>query len=46
MERWILVSGVVAIFLGLAVMGWHYQQQDNSARMCASAEAHCGERHF
>jgi hypothetical protein len=46
MERWILVGGVVAIFLGLAVMGWHYQVNDTSARMCDSAEAHCGERHF
>jgi hypothetical protein len=41
MERWVLIGGVVAMFLGLAVMGWHYQQRDNSARMCASAEAHC-----
>jgi hypothetical protein len=46
MERWILVGGVLTIFLGLAAMGWHYQQRDNAAQMCASAEAHCGERHF
>ena len=46
MERWILVCGVVAIFLGLAVMGWHYQVSDTSARACASAEAHCDDRHF
>ena len=43
MERWILVGGVVVIFLGLAMMGWHYQTDDHMARMCASAEAHCGE---
>lgn len=46
MERWILVGGVLAIFLGLAAMGWHYQQPDNAARMCTSAEAQCDERHM
>ena len=44
MERWILISGVVVIFLGLAVMGWHYQPKDAPARMCGNPEAHCGER--
>ena len=44
MERWILIGGVVAIFLGLAAMGWHFQQDNTDARICASAEAHCGER--
>jgi len=44
MERWILIGGVLAIFLGLAVMGWHYQPSDNNPRMCASAEAKCGEQ--
>ena len=44
MERWILIGGVVAIFLGLAAMGWHFQQNDNMERMCTSAEAQCGER--
>jgi len=45
MERWILVGGVTAIFLSLAVMGWHYQPSDNGTRMCANAEARCGEQH-
>lgn len=44
MERWILIGGVLAIFLGLAVMGWHYQPNDSNSRMCASAEARCGEQ--
>jgi hypothetical protein len=44
MERWVLVFGVIAIFLGLAAMGWHYQQGTNDARMCTSAEAQCDER--
>ncbi|HWU54050.1 MAG TPA: hypothetical protein VN175_01025 [Rhizomicrobium sp.] len=44
MERWILIGGVLVIFLGLAVMGWHYQPPEDKARMCTSAEAHCGER--
>jgi hypothetical protein len=46
MERWVLVGGVLAIFLGLAVMGWHYQQRDDGARMCDRAETHCGEQHM
>jgi len=46
MERWILVCGVVAIFLGLAVMGWHYQPKDSIPRACTSAEAQCDERHM
>jgi hypothetical protein len=44
MERWVLIGGVVAIFLGLAVMGWHFQQDRSDARICASAEAQSGER--
>ena len=44
MERWILIGGMVAIFLGLAAMGRHYQQPEDKARICTSAEAHCGER--
>ena len=44
MERWILIGGVIVIFLGLAAMGWHYEQPDNNARICASAEAKCGEQ--
>jgi len=46
MERWVLVGGVMAIFLGLAVMGWHYQQRDVIPGMCTSAEAQCDERHM
>jgi hypothetical protein len=44
MERWILVCGVVVIFLGLAVMGWHYQAHDDNARICSDPGADCGER--
>jgi len=44
MERWILIGGVIVIFLGLAAMGWHYEQPDNNARICASAEGKCGEQ--
>jgi hypothetical protein len=45
MERWFIVGFVVAIFMVLAAAGWHFHQknQDNT-QMCASAEAHCGER--
>lgn len=46
MERWILIGGVIAIFLGLAVMGWYFQPHDTAAHVCASAEAHCGGERF
>jgi hypothetical protein len=46
MERWVLIGGVLAIFLGLAAMGWHYQQRDDGSRMCDTAETHCGEQHM
>jgi hypothetical protein len=41
MERWVLIGGVIAIFLGLAVMGWHFQQPADDTNMCANSEAHC-----
>jgi hypothetical protein len=43
MERLVLVGSVIAIFLGLAVMGWHFQQDTNNTAMCTSADAHCDE---
>jgi len=45
MERWFIVGSVIAIFLVLAVAGWHFRQAtQSSTAMCASPEAHCGER--
>jgi hypothetical protein len=45
MERWFIVGSVIAIFLVLAVAGWHFQQTSQSSpAICASADAHCGER--
>ena len=45
MERWFIVGSVITIFLMLAVAGWHFQQISKvPAGICASAEAHCGER--
>jgi hypothetical protein len=41
MERWVLIGGVIAIFLGLAVMGWHFQGRTDTTNICANAEAHC-----
>jgi hypothetical protein len=46
MERWILICGVVVIFLGLAVMGWSYRPRDDHARICSDPAADCGERRF
>lgn len=43
MERWFIVGSVIAIFLVLAVAGWHFHQNARSnTAMCASADAHCG----
>jgi hypothetical protein len=45
MERWFIVGSVIAIFLVLAVAGWHFQQTGTPATaICASADAQCGER--
>jgi hypothetical protein len=45
MERWFIVGFVIAIFLVLAVAGWHFQQTNQSTTAaCASADAHCGEQ--
>jgi len=45
MERWFIVGSVIAIFLVLAVAGWHFQQENQSpAAVCASADAHCGDQ--
>jgi hypothetical protein len=42
--RRLIVVFVVCILLGLGVLGWHYHGTDSTAPMCASAEAHCGDR--
>jgi hypothetical protein len=47
MERWFIVCFVIAIFLGLAVAGWHFQQiNQTTTAACASPDAHCGEQRF
>jgi hypothetical protein len=47
MERWFIVCFVIAIFLGLAVVGWHFQQINQATTAaCASPDAHCGEQRF
>ena len=47
MERWFIVGSVIAIFLMLAVAGWHFQQSNQPPTgICASAAAHCGELRF
>ena len=44
MERWFIVGSVIAIFLMLAVAGWHFQgASPSSTGICGTAEAHCGE---
>jgi hypothetical protein len=45
MDRLIIVGFVVCILIGLAVAGWHFQPAPQDPEtMCASADAHCGER--
>jgi hypothetical protein len=45
MERWFIVGLVIMIFLALGAAGWHFEQTSQSATdICASADAHCGER--
>ena len=45
MERWFIVGSVLAIFMVLAVAGWHFHQTNQAdTNMCASVDAHCGER--
>lgn len=47
MERWFIVGSVIAIFMVLAVAGWHFHQREQAdIKMCASAEADCGDRHL
>jgi hypothetical protein len=42
-----IVGFVTAIFLGLAVVGWHFEQKSQGWNpICDSADAHCGERHI
>ena len=44
MERWVLIGGVIAIFLSLAAMGWHFHRDSNLPGLCTSAEAQCDDR--
>lgn len=47
MERWFIVGFMAAIFMVLAVAGWHFHQTDQAGTViCNSPEAHCGERHL
>jgi hypothetical protein len=43
MERWVIVTFTLALFLGLAVLGWRYRPGRPDDAICASAEAHCGD---
>jgi hypothetical protein len=43
MERWVIVTFMLVLFLGLAVMGWLYRPGRSDSAICASAEAHCGD---
>ena len=46
-ERWLLVLFVMALFLGLGVMGYRYRRQTTTPQiMCASAQAQCGDRPY
>jgi hypothetical protein len=39
----LIIAFVVCMVLGLGVLGWFYRSPDNTAPICANAEARCGE---
>jgi hypothetical protein len=46
LERWVIVTFVVCIFAGVAVLGWHFTQGRGTDRMCTSAAAQCADRPY
>jgi len=45
MERWVIVSFMAILALGLVGMSWRYRRQIPAAAMlCATIEEHCQER--
>jgi hypothetical protein len=46
MERWVLVTFMLVLFLGLATLGWRYRRVQPGSAMCTSAEAQCGDRPY
>jgi len=47
MERWFIVLFVMALFMGLAAMGWRYRRANHPIMaMCTSAEDHCADRPY
>lgn len=46
-DRWLLILAVMALFAGLGVMGFIYQQQTQPSQpMCTSAQAECSDRPY
>ena len=43
-DRRLIVAFVVATLLGLSVLGWYYHSSDKTAPICATADAHCGDK--
>ena len=43
-DRAIIIAFVVCILLGLGVLGWHYHSSDKTTPICATADAHCGDK--
>lgn len=41
MERWVLIVGVIFIFLCLAVMGWYFDRDSNLPGLCTTTEQQC-----
>jgi len=43
-DRALIIAFVVCILLGLGVLGWHYRSSDTAAPLCATPDAHCGDK--
>ena len=43
-DRRLLVAFVVGMLLGLGALGWYYHSPDKTAPICATADAHCGDK--
>jgi hypothetical protein len=47
MDRWFIILFTMALFLGLAVIGWRYRRATQPVMaMCTSADAQCGDRPY
>jgi hypothetical protein len=48
MERWVLATFMLVLFLGLATLGWRYRRMGHhpAPAMCTAADAQCADRPY